>query len=287
MSSCASPASWARPEAAGHAGLTATMATVLDEILARKRDEVERRKRSLPLAAVRDSAERQAAPRGFRNALMQRTEAGRAAVIAEIKKASPSKGVMRADFDPPAIATSYEAAGAACLSVLTDEHYFQGGDAHLQGRAGRGIPARAAQGFHRRRIPGLRGAGAGRRLHSADRERAGAGRNSARSRTSPPASGSMCCSKYTTAEELETALSLQPRLIGINNRNLKTFETSLATTFDLLDAIPDGVTVVTESGIRERSDVQAMLQRGVRAFLVGEAFMRAADPGTALRELFG
>ena len=88
-------------------------------------------------------------------------------------------------------------------------------------------------------------------------------------------------------QELETALSLQPRLIGINNRNLKTFETSLTTTFDLLDAIPAGVTVVTESGIRERSHVQAMLQRGVRAFLVGEAFMRAADPGTALRELFG
>ena len=262
------------------------MATVLDEILAHKRGEVDRRKRIRPPAAVRDSAERQSAPRGFVNALRQRAGAGKAAVIAEIKKASPSKGVIRADFDPPAIARGFEAAGAACLSVLTDEKYFQGGDACLQAaRNAVALPVlRKDFTIDAYQVYEARALGADcillivsalhtRELRSLADLAAGLGLD--------------VLMEVHNREELESALSLQPPLIGINNRNLKTFETSLATTFDLLHAIPEDVTVVTESGIHQKSDVQAMLGRGVRAFLVGEAFMRAEDPGAALRELFG
>lgn len=261
------------------------MATVLHEILAHKRTEVARRKRSRPLAAVRDHAQRQKAPRGFVSALQRSIDAGNPAVIAEIKKASPSKGVIRADFDPPAIARGYQAAGAACLSVLTDEKYFQGSDAMLRA-------ARDAV-----RLPVLR------KDFTVDEYQVYEAR----------ALGADCILLIVSAlqqpqlaalaqlahdlgldvlmevhdhKELEQALALQPKLVGINNRNLKTFETRLSTTFDLLHAIPDSVTVVTESGIHQRSHVHSMLEQGVRAFLVGEAFMRAPDPGAALQELF-
>ena len=261
------------------------MATVLDEILAHKRAEVEQRKCQHPLADVRKRAERQSAPRSFRDALTRRTEAGQAAVIAEIKKASPSKGVIRPDFDPPAIAMSYEAAGAACLSVLTDEKYFQGGDGHLQ--AARSVVAlpvlRKEFTIDEYQVYEARALGAdcillivsalpAPELEALADVAAGLGLD--------------VLIEVHDREELESALSLNPALIGINNRNLKTFETSLTTTYGLLDAIPERVTVVTESGILQRRHVQAMLHRGVRAFLVGEAFMRAADPGAALKELF-
>ena len=261
------------------------MATVLDEILAHKRQEVERRRRSRPLAQVRKEAERQPPARGFVGALQERQNAGRPAVIAEIKKASPSKGIIREIFDPPAIARSYEAAGAACLSVLTDEKYFQGGDACLQAaRDAVALPVlRKDFTIDEYQVYEARALGADcillivsalekPELRSLADLAAGLGLD--------------VLIEVHNREELDSALSLEPALIGINNRNLKTFETSLSTTFDLLRGIPEGITVVTESGIRQRSDVQAMLDRGVRAFLVGEAFMRAPNPGAALRKLF-
>ena len=261
------------------------MATVLDEILAHKRLEVERRKRVRPLAEVRDQAARQSAPRGFVNALKRKADARQPAVIAEIKKASPSKGVIRESFNPQTLARSYEAAGAACLSVLTDERYFQGGDAHLQAaRDAVSLPALRKdftvddyQVFEARALGAdcillIVGALNTRQLKSLGELAVGVGLD--------------VLMEVHNRQELEAALSLEPALIGINNRNLKTFETSLTTTFELLDAIPQDVLVVTESGIHERSHVQAMLGRGVSAFLVGEALMRAPHPGSALRELF-
>lgn len=261
------------------------MATVLDEILAHKRGEVAERKRKRPLAALRNSVAEQSAPRGFVKALRQRARAGNPAVIAEIKKASPSKGVIREHFDPPAIARSFEAAGAACLSVLTDEKYFQGGDVHLQAaRHAVALPVLRKdftvddyQLYEARALGAdcillIAGALDTARLKSLGELAADLGLD--------------VLMEVHNRQELESALPLEPHLIGINNRNLKTFETSLTTTFDLLDAIPDGVLVVTESGIHERSHVRAMIERRVYAFLVGEAFMRAADPGLALRQLF-
>ena len=261
------------------------MATVLDEILAHKREEVEHRKRNRPLAAVRKEAEQQPAARGFVDALRRKANAGKPAVIAEIKKASPSKGVIREQFDPPAIARSFEAAGAACLSVLTDQKYFQGGDAHLQAaRSTVALPVLrkdftldSYQVYEARALGAdcillIAGALGLERLKSLGELAARLGLD--------------VLTEVHNQQELETALSLNPQMVGINNRNLKTFETSLTTTFDLLAAIPDGILVVTESGIHRRSDVTAMLDRDVRAFLVGEAFMRVPDPGEALRDLF-
>ncbi len=261
------------------------MATVLDEILAHKRTEVAHRKRLRPLAQVRDSAAGQHPPRGFVNALRQGADAGQPGVIAEIKRASPSKGLLREHFDPPAIAQSYAAAGAACLSVLTDERYFQGSDSHLRAaRDAVSLPVLRKdftldeyQVFEARALGAdcillIVGTLDAARLKALGETAAGLGLD--------------VLVEVHDRRELEVALRLAPALIGINNRNLKTFTTSLATTFDLLQAIPEGTLVVTESGIRERDQVRAMLERGVRLFLVGEAFMRAADPGAALRELF-
>ncbi len=261
------------------------MATVLDEILAHKRKEVEARKGALPLAALRESAEQLPPPRGFRDALLRKTAAGEAAVIAEIKKASPSKGVIRAEFDPPAIAQGYEAAGAACLSVLTDTKYFQGADAHLQAaRSAVSLPVlRKEFILDPYQVYEARSLGADCVLLIVSALEFEELKSLAELAESL---GLDVLIEVHDREELEAALSLQPGLVGINNRNLKTFETSLATTFELLDAVPEGVTVVTESGIHRKRDVRAMLDRGVYAFLVGEAFMRAPDPGAALRELF-
>ena len=262
------------------------MATVLDEILAHKRAEVEGRKRTYPLAQVRERAARQPAPRGFAAALKRRANAGKPAVIAEIKKASPSKGIIREHFEPASIARSYEAAGAACLSVLTDEKHFLGSDAHL-------LVARNAvslavlrkdftvddyQVYEARALGAdcillIVGALDAGQLKSLSELAGGLGLD--------------VLMEVHDRSELDAALALRPALIGINNRNLKTFHTSLQTTFGLLEAIPDDILVVTESGIRQQADVQAMLERNVRAFLVGEAFMRAPDPGAALLELFG
>jgi indole-3-glycerol phosphate synthase len=217
---------------------------------------------------------------------MTRAAARTPGFIAEIKKASPSKGVIREDFDPVAIAKDYAANGAACLSVLTDEQYFQGADAYLRSvRQSVGIPIiRKDFTIDPYQILEARLMGADCILLIAS-----------------ALSAQQLSDLYTTAhdlgldvlievhdqQELETALALEPNLIGINNRNLKTFETSLDTTLNLLPHIPKGVTVVTESGIRGKEDVQHMVAAGVYCFLVGEALMRQPSPGGALAELRG
>ena len=217
---------------------------------------------------------------------MTRAAARTPGFIAEIKKASPSKGVIREDFDPVAIAKDYAANGAACLSVLTDEQYFQGADAYLRSvRQSVGIPIiRKDFTIDPYQILEARLMGADCILLIAS-----------------ALSAQQLSDLYTTAhdlgldvlievhdqQELETALALEPNLIGINNRNLKTFETSLDTTLNLLPHIPKGVTVVTESGIRGKEDVQHMVAAGVYCFLVGEALMRQPSPGGALAELLG
>ena len=259
--------------------------TILDDILKHKRAEVARRKRLRPLAKLHDQIDRQSSPRGFVKALRRHVDAGQAAVIAEIKKASPSKGVIRESFDPPAIAQSYAAAGAACLSVLTDEKYFQGDDAHLQtARDAAPLPVlRKDFTVDDYQIHEARALGADCILLIV----AALPFDQLEHLNEQAAMLEMdVLIEVHNRDELNRALTLNPPLLGINNRNLKTFATSLSTTFDLLHAIPDGVMVVTESGIRHKEDVRAMLDRDVPAFLVGEAFMRERDPGAALRELF-
>lgn len=260
--------------------------TILDEILEHKRAEVAQRKRNRNFESVRAAAESCPPARGFTDALEKKVAAGAPGVIAEIKKASPSKGVIREQFDPVAIARSYEAGGAACLSVLTDERYFQGHDDYLKAaRAAVDLPVLrkdfvvdAYQLFEARDL------GADCVLLIAAALEAAHLRELHDTATTL---GLDVLVEVHDAAELASALTIQPRLVGINNRNLKTFETRLDTTYGLLPTIPDGVTVVTESGIAKREDVEAMRQRGVHCFLVGEAFMRAADPGAALAEMFG
>ena len=210
---------------------------------------------------------------------------GNAAVIAEVKKASPSKGVIRADFQPTDIAQSYQDAGATCLSVLTDEKYFQGSDAYLEA-----IRSVVELPLLRKEFIVDAYQIAESRLIGADCVLlivAALSPHSLRAFYAQARDlGLDVLIEVHDADELALALSLEPQLIGINNRNLKTFETSLTNTYNLLDSIPDDVLVVTESGIHTRDDVQAMREHDVHAFLVGEAFMRADDPGAALRTLF-
>ncbi|MDE0350373.1 MAG: indole-3-glycerol phosphate synthase TrpC [Gammaproteobacteria bacterium] len=255
--------------------------TILDEILAHKACEVAERARARPLPEMRSAAEASAPPRQFAAAL--RTH--RPGVIAEIKKASPSKGVIRPDFEPGDIARAYEAAGAACLSVLTDERYFQGHDTYLTAaRDATALPALrkdfvidAWQVFESRAL----GADCILLIVAAlDPARLAEFDALARDL------GMDVLVEVHDAAEVETALALGPTLVGINNRDLKTFETTLDTTLALLPAIPPEVTVVTESGIHAPEDVRRLRDAGVEAFLVGEAFMRAEDPGDALRRLF-
>lgn len=255
--------------------------TILEEILAHKVGEVAERRARRSLADIRNAAEAAPPARGFTEALRGR----RPGVIAEIKKASPSKGVIRPQFEPVGIARAYEAAGAACLSVLTDECYFQGQDAYLvAARDATALPALrkdfvvdAYQVFEARAL----GADCILLIVSAlDAHRLRQFDALAREL------GMDVLIEVHDADELDTALTLTPALVGINNRDLRTFDTSLDTTLELLPAIPAGVHVVTESGIHTREDVQRMRRAGVEAFLVGEAFMRAADPGAALRSLF-
>ena len=260
--------------------------TILDRIIAHKREEVAGRRRQRRFATLEAEVERQSAPRGFAEALDRKIAKGQPAVIAELKKASPSKGLIRASYDPAAIAPQYEAAGAACLSVLTDEAFFQGADQHLQtARQATALPVLRkdfmVDGYQ---ILESRALGADCVLlivSALDAAQLTALHQQAL------ALGLDALIEVHDAGELETALNLNPRLVGINNRNLKTFETRLETTLDLLARIPDDVRVVTESGIHDPSQVRMMRERGVGAFLVGEAFMRAEDPGAELRMLFG
>jgi indole-3-glycerol phosphate synthase len=259
--------------------------TILDTIVARKREEVAERRTRVPMQQLERLAAAAEPARGFEQALRSRVIAGKSAVIAEIKKASPSKGVIRQDFDPVAIARAYQRAGAACLSVLTDMDFFQGHDDFLRSaRNAVTLPAlRKDFVVDPYQVLETRALGADCLLLIAAALTAddlGAMHALARS------VGLDVLIEVHDAAELEVALTLAPTLVGINNRDLRTFETRLDTTYALLDRIPPGVLVVTESGINTRADVAAMRAAGVQAFLVGEAFMRAADPGAALAALF-
>ena len=268
------------------------MSDILQRILAVKRDEVAAARSRVPEATLRREAEASCAmtdwrmrPRGFAAALRTRIAQGGAAVIAEIKKASPSKGVLREHFDPPAIAASYERGGAACLSVLTDVQFFQGAPDFLQAaRAACALPALrkdflidAYQVWEARAWGAdciLLIAAALDDAQMADLEACAC------------TVGMDVLVEVHDGDELERALRLKTPLLGINNRNLRTFEVSLQNTLQLLGRIPADRLVVTESGILSRADVDLMRAHQVNAFLVGEAFMRAPDPGEALRSLF-
>jgi indole-3-glycerol phosphate synthase len=258
---------------------------ILQRILATKRDEVAMARARVPSAQVQVIARGVAPPRDFAGALKRRLAAGQPAVIAEVKKASPSKGVLRADFDPAAIARSYAAHGAACLSVLTDVHYFQGAPQYLeQAREASGLPVlRKDFIVDEYQIAEARGWGADAILlivAALDAPRLASFEAIAED------FGMAVLVEVHDAAELELALQLRTPLIGINNRNLRTFETRLETTIDLLPRIGAERIVITESGILAPADVARMRAAGVQAFLVGEAFMRAPDPGVELERLF-
>ncbi len=262
------------------------MSDILDKIIAVKRDEISvaRRKRDLP--SLRRDAESLGGQRDFIGSLRGKIRAGTAGVIAEVKKASPSKGVLREQFNPAAIAESYAEHGAACLSVLTDMQFFQGSAASLeQARAACLLPVLrkdfmvdAYQLFEARAM----GADA-ILLIAACLDDAQMTDLEAQAQ----ALGMAVLVEVHNAAELARALRLKTPLVGINNRNLRTFEVTLNTTLDLLPAVPADRLLVTESGILGRGDVQRMRGANVHAFLVGEAFMRAPDPGAALAALFG
>ena len=261
------------------------MSDILQRILATKADEVAAARRARPESEVLAAARAAGPIRDFTAALRTKIAAGRSAVIAEIKKASPSKGVLRPIFDPPAIAARYEAGGAACLSVLTDRPYFQGAPEYLTAaRSAVGLPAlRKDFIVDEYQIAEARAWGADAILLIAaalDDARLAAFEACANDL------GMAVLVEVHDGAELDRALKLATPLIGINNRNLRTFEVALATTLDLLPRVPADRLVVTESGILAPADVATMRSHGVHAFLVGEAFMRAADPGQALATLF-
>ncbi|KGQ20013.1 Indole-3-glycerol phosphate synthase [Lysobacter dokdonensis DS-58] len=261
------------------------MKDVLHTILARKAEEVAERKLARPLEAVRQAALAMPEPRGFAQALRAKRMQDLPAVIAEVKKASPSKGLIRADFDPAAIARSYEAGGAACLSVLTDVDYFQGSDAFLQqAREACSLPVlRKDFTIDEYQVYESRALGADCILlivAALDDLRL------ADLTVRAMELGMDVLVEVHDLDELERALQVPAPLLGVNNRNLRTFDVSLDTTLALRDAVPADRILVTESGIATRADVQRMREASVNAFLVGETFMRAADPGAALRELF-
>jgi indole-3-glycerol phosphate synthase len=261
------------------------MTDILQKILARKHEEIDQRSKIRSLESVRARAGKQPPTRGFVEAIKRRHAAGEPAVIAEIKKASPSKGLIRKDFDPAAIARSYEAGGAACLSVLTDVDFFQGSNRYLgEARAACSLPVLRKdfivdpyQVYEARMIgadcillivaaledgPMVEMANLAHEL------------------------GMDVLMEVHDIDELERALQTDCELVGINNRNLRTFEVSLDTTIDLKAAIPADRIAVTESGIATRPDVARLRAAGVETFLIGESFMREADPGAALQRLF-
>ena len=263
-----------------------TGSDILNKILAVKREEVAAALAVKSLAEIQAEAAAQSPPRDFVAAIRNKIAAGQAAVIAEIKKASPSKGVIRADFRPADIAVSYEQHGAACLSVLTDRQFFQGAPAYLQeARAACALPVlRKDFLVDPYQLYEARAMGADAILLIA------AALDLATMREFEALAGSLGMAvlvEVHNAEELECAAQLKTPLIGINNRNLRSFEVSLQITLDLLCRIPEGRIVLAESGILAASDVELMRKHGVNAFLVGEAFMRAEIPGQALSALFG
>jgi len=258
---------------------------ILVRILARKQQEIEARQRSAPLENLQQKAADASPPRGFVAALKRRVELGEAAVIAEIKKASPSKGVIREDFDVVEIARSYAAGGASCLSVLTDRDFFQGHEDFLvAARAACELPViRKDFIMAPYQVVESRSLGADCILlivAALDDETLLSLHKEAQ------ALGMDVLVEVHDRDELERALKLDLELIGINNRDLRTFDTSLDTTIDLLELVPVDCLVVTESGIHTRDDVALMREHDVHAFLVGEAFMRVPDPGQGLNQLF-
>jgi len=261
------------------------MSDVLQTILARKAVEIAERSAQRPLEAVREAALAQPEARGFAQALRAKRALDLPAVIAEVKKASPSKGLIRPDFDPAAIARSYEAGGAACLSVLTDIDYFQGSDAYLQqARAACALPVlRKDFTIDEYQVYEARALGADCILLIVA---ALDDRRMAELTVLALDLGMDVLVEVHDLDELERALQVPAPLLGINNRNLRTFDVSLDTTLALRDAVPGDRILVTESGISTRADVAKMRDAGVHAFLVGEALMRQRDPGAALRELF-
>ena len=259
--------------------------TILRKILARKREEVAERRARVSLGSLEQRITGQGDTRGFARAMQSRVAAGDAAVIAEVKKASPSKGVIREDFNPEQIAPSYERGGATCLSVLTDIDFFQGSDAYLQqARSACSLPVlRKDFTVDSYQVVEARAIGADAvLLIVAALEQ---GQMLELAHTAQEVGVDVLVEVHDRAE-LERALELSTPLIGINNRDLHTFDMRLETTLDLLPYIPSDRLVITESGIHTRDDVALMRERDVHAFLVGEAFMRAAEPGEKLRELF-
>jgi indole-3-glycerol phosphate synthase len=260
------------------------MSDILERIIAVKREEVRAAQLSAPLEELRLEASSRDL-RDFVGALRAKHEAGAAAVIAEVKKASPSKGVLREHFVPADIARSYEKGGAACLSVLTDVQFFQGSTAYLEAaRAACSLPVlRKDFIVDPYQVVEARAMGAdailliAAALSLTEMQELEAFAHSL---------GLAVLVEVHDRAELTQALTLKTPLIGINNRNLRTFETSLDTTLGMLDALPDDRIVVTESGILTRADVERMRSNGVHSFLVGEAFMRAEEPGAALSQMF-
>lgn len=261
------------------------MTDILDKITDVKRQEVAASLKRKPLAAMRFDAESRVLTRDFVGAMRAKIAAGQSAVIAEIKKASPSKGVLRADFEPADIAQTYAEFGAACLSVLTDKEFFQGSSDYLrQARASCNLPVLRkdfmvdAYQIYESRVMGADAI----LLIAACLDDA----QMAEFELIAHSLDMAVLVEVHDSAELQRALKLTTPLIGINNRNLKTFEVTLDTTLGLMAGVPQDRLLVTESGITTPADVQRMREAGVHAFLVGEAFMRAADPGVALAKLF-
>jgi len=258
---------------------------ILKKIVYRKAEEVAARAERLPLERLAQGLAAAPPVRGFADALAARLAAGRPAVIAEFKRASPSKGVLRQDFRPAEIAVSYERGGATCLSVLTDRDFFQGSDAHLrEARSACALPVlRKDFIIDPYQIYEARAIGADCILLIV------ACLDDYRLRGLNTLAGKLGLDVLVEVhdrEELKRALAIPGRLIGINNRNLRSFQVDLETTLGMLDAIPQDRIPITESGIGAREDIARMRGRGIHAFLVGEAFMRAADPGAMLAQLF-
>ena len=261
------------------------MNDILNKIVAVKREEVAAGLKKKSLAAMRADAESRVLTRDFEGAMRAKIQAGQAAVIAEVKKASPSKGVLREEFIPADIAQSYAEHGAACLSVLTDKQFFQGSNDYLkQARASCDLPVlRKDFMVDAYQVYEARAIGADCILLIA------ACLDDARMAELEAVARSLDMAVLVEVHdraELERALKLKTRLVGINNRNLRTFEVSLQTTLDMLPDVPADRLLVTESGILSKADVQRMREAHVNAFLVGEAFMRAPEPGEALAALF-
>lgn len=258
---------------------------ILKKIIAKKQQEVIHRKQHITIETLREIARNIEAPRGFFTALHHKAQAKKPAIIAEIKKASPSQGVIRENFKPLEIAQDYAMNGASCLSILTDKDFFQGSEAYLQMvSASCPLPVlRKDFMIDPYQIYESRALGADcillivaalttPKMHELANVAIDLGMD--------------VLVETHHAAELERALTLDTKLIGINNRNLSTFETSLQTTLDLKQNIPDDCLIITESGIQTKKDVQLMLDNNIYTFLVGEAFMKAASPGQKMRELF-